>query len=178
MTVSLGRPVAVVPGRLRVTARATVMALATAFLLSIGWLQFGPVALGGHASYVITDGISMLPNFKADGLVITRVESEYHVGEVVAYHNRQLGAVVMHRIVARDGRRYVFQGDNNDFRDSYHPTEAQLVGKEWLYVPGAGRYLLMLRKPWLFAGVVALIALVSFRQPARNRRRRGRSHAR
>lgn len=119
----------------------------------------------------------MLPRFVANGLVITRTEHEYPVGEVVAYYNKQLKAVVMHRIVARDGNRYVFKGDNNDFRDQYHPTKAELVGREWLYLPGAGSYLLWLRNPATFAIVIGLIALVSFRPAGRTRRRR-RHHAR
>ncbi len=146
-------------------------------IAAIVWVQCGPTGLGGRASYVITDGTSMLPNFRADGLVITHDEGSYSVGEVVAYHNRQLGAVVMHKIVGRDGNRYVFKGDNNDFRDSYHPTKAELVGKEWIYLPGLGRYLLILRDPWLFAVAVALVALVSLRSPVRSRRKRhGHAH--
>lgn len=158
----------------RVAARA-LLSLTTALMATFVWLQFGPSQLGGRASYVITDGISMLPNFRANGLVIAQAGHDYQVGQVVAYHNRQLGAVVMHRIVARQGDRYVFKGDNNDFRDSYHPTESELVGKEWVYLPGFGRYLLMLREPQVFAAVVALIALVSFgNAPPKRRRRHGR----
>lgn len=119
----------------------------------------------------------MLPRFHADSLVITRKQDSYHVGEVVAYHNHQLHAVVMHRIVARDGDRFVFKGDNNDFRDRYHPTKADLVGREWVYWPGAGRYLVWLRDPMTFAVVVGLVALLSVRPQKRSRRRR-RHHAR
>lgn len=145
--------------------------------LLIAWGLFAPTAIGGPASFVVTDGTSMLPHFVANGLVVTRTEDHYCVGEVVAYHNKQLKAVVMHRIVARDGNRFVFKGDNNDFRDQYHPTKADLVGKEWIYLPGAGRYLLWLRNPATFAIIIGLMALVSFRPDSRSRRRR-RHHAR
>lgn len=118
----------------------------------------------------------MLPHFHADGVVVTREQSTYRVGEVVAYHNRQLGAVVMHRIIARDGDRYVFKGDNNHFRDSYHARRSDLVGEEWIYWPGAGRYLLMMRKPIVFGLVVAGIATLSLRTTRRSRGRR-RHHA-
>jgi signal peptidase I len=141
------------------------------------YLQLAPVQLGGRASYVVTDGVSMLPTFTADGLVVTRVEDGYNVGDVVAYHNRQLGEVVMHRIVARDGSTFVFKGDNNDFRDGYHPANADLVGKEWVYWPGAGRYLKFLRNPLTFAVIVGGMALVGMRSPRRSRRR-SRHHAR
>ena len=89
-----------------------------------------------------------------------------YVGMVeVAYHNAQLHAVVMHRIVALDGDRYVFKGDNNDFRDQYHARRSDLVGQEWLYLPGAGRYLQWLRSPLFFGGLVFAITLLGYASP-------------
>lgn len=158
--------------------RAHLMrALRLLALVALGlaiWASFAPTAVGGRATYVVTDGVSMLPHFKADGLVVTRSESSYHVGEVVAYHNHQLHRVVMHRIVAMDGDRYVFKGDNNDFEDQYHATKSDLVGKEWIYWPGGGRYLNVLRGPLTFAIVIAAITLLAFLAPQRNRHRRRR----
>lgn len=160
-------------------ARTTRAALTGASLVVVAialWATLAPVSLGGPASYVVTDGTSMLPRFMADGMVVTRASDDYRVGDIVAYHNRDLRAVVMHRIVARDGARYVFKGDNNDFRDTYHARRSDLVGKEWVYLPGAGRYLLMLRQPVLFAIIIGGIAAMSFRAPRRNRRK-ARHHA-
>ncbi|HET7386935.1 MAG TPA: S24/S26 family peptidase [Nocardioidaceae bacterium] len=159
----------------RIASRA-IEAVVILGALLVGWLTVAPTAVGGPASYVVTDGTSMLPHFVADGLVITRKRQSYHTGEVVAYHNKKLHEVVMHRIVARDGDRFVFKGDNNHFRDRYHPTKAELVGKEWVYWPGAGRYLKMLRNPMTFAVIVGLFTVFSVRLPKRNRRRR-RHHA-
>jgi signal peptidase I len=141
------------------------------------WMLFAPTALGGPASYVVTDGTSMLPHFRSDGLVVARTRGSYDVGMVVAYHNAQLHTVVMHRIVARDGNRYVFKGDNNDFRDTYHAKRSDLIGQEWIYVPGAGRYLLWLRSPLLFGGLLFAITLLALRSPRLSRRQR-RHHAR
>lgn len=164
----------------RSSARLRRIGISVATLAAAGmlWTFLVPVELGGSTSYVVTDGTSMLPRFHRDGLVVTRSEPTYHVGEVVAYHNQQLREVVMHRIVARDGDRYVFQGDNNDFRDSYHPTKSELVGKEWIYWPGAGTYLKFLRSPLTFAIVIAVVALISFRPESESRRQRRRRHAR
>lgn len=156
-------------------ARGVGLVLLAVLVASL-WVEVGPVALGGRSSYVVTSGTSMLPHFKANGLVITRRESEYHVGEVVAYHNRQLGEVVMHRIVAMDGNRYVFKGDNNSFKDQYHATRADLIGEEWIYWPGGGRYLNMLRNPATFAIAIVVVTLLAFLMPSRSRRRR-RHHA-
>jgi signal peptidase I len=162
---------AIVKRRLTRVLKAGVLLLASVLL----WQVFGPLAIGGGASYVVTDGVSMLPHFRADGLVVTRAQKTYHVGEVVAYHNPQLGAVVMHRIVAMDGDRYVFKGDNNSFRDSYHARTSDVVGEEWLYIPQAGRYLRLARTPALFATVLGLIAFFAAAQ-APSGRSRGRRH--
>jgi signal peptidase I len=155
--------------------------LVAAATLAIGWLVFAPVAIGGPASYVVTDGTSMLPHFRANGLVLTRSEPTYHVGEVAAYHSHTLHAVVMHRIVGIDGDRYVFEGDNNDFRDSYRPTKSQIIGKEWLYVPHAGSALTFIRTPTTFAIVFGLLGIFGARaylpvQNKRRRRRHGHAH--
>ena len=139
--------------------------------LSMGWLTFAPTALGGSASYVITEGRSMLPAFVANGLVITRTRDDYQVGEVVAYHNQQLHAVVMHRIIGRDGDRYVLQGDNNDFIDSYRPNHAEIVGQKWIYWPSGGKYFMFLRSPLNFAMIIGVITLLNLRPPHRSRRR-------
>lgn len=118
----------------------------------------------------------MLPNFRADGLVITRTREHYKVGDVVAYHNGDLHAVVMHRIVAERSPRYVFKGDNNDFRDRYEASPADIVGKEWVYLPTAGRYVAPLRDPFTFGALIAGITAMSFLGMKRSRRRR-RHHA-
>lgn len=156
--------------------RTPLRVATTLALVYVMWLGLAPVQLGGSASYVVTEGTSMLPRFKADGLVITRVQDEYRVGQVVAYHNREMHAIVMHRIMARDGNRYVFKGDNNNFVDEYQPTQLDIVGKEIVYWPGVGRYLKVFRDPINFAIAIALIALFSLRVPRRSRRRR-RHHA-
>lgn len=156
-------------------SKAVVLVCAALFF-GAAWATVAPRNIGGPASYVVTDGVSMLPHFKANGLVITRAESNYHVGEVVAYHNRQLGKVVMHRIVAMDGDRYIFKGDNNSSADQYHPKKSEIVGKEWVYWPGGGRYLNMLRNPLTFAIVIGLVTLIALLPSRRNRHRR-RHHA-
>jgi signal peptidase I len=152
--------------------------IVTAALAVGAWLLVVPAAIGGPASYVVTQGISMLPHFHAGGLVITRKQSSYHVGEIVAYHNRQLEAVVMHRIVAVDGSRFVMKGDNNDWRDTYHPTKADIVGKEWVYWAGAGQYLTDIRQPVTFAIILAGLGLYAGAGliPRRSRRRRRHAH--
>lgn len=144
---------------------------------ALGWYFLAPAAVGGTASYVVTSGTSMLPTITGNGLVITRSHTSYHIGEIVAYHNRELRQVVLHRIVGRDGARYIFKGDNNGFTDPYHPTAADIVGAKWLYWQSGGRLLLNLRTPWvgaLLLGGMGMFAMTGGgnNQSSRHRRRR------
>ena len=151
--------------------------LVTVILAVAAWALFAPPQLGGNLSYVITDGISMLPHFHAGDLVFLRSEPSYHVGEIAAYHNGQLHEVVMHRIVAEDGGHFVFKGDNNNFRDSFQPTASGIVGVEWIHLPGMGKYVEQVRRPVVAAVFLGLIWVFSFgpsKQAGRNRKRRHR----
>ena len=135
-----------------------------------------PARLGGSLVYVVVDGSSMQPQLHKGDLVLvdTAAGGDYRVGEVVAYRNPQLGRIVLHRIVAESGARYLFKGDHNDFVDFYHPSRSDLIGRLWLRVPAAGSVLLWLRKP-LHVGMVGLLLgllLVSGSSKRRGRRRR------
>lgn len=163
---------AVTLGRFR---RATVV-LIVAFLGWAWWSTLAPTGVGGPASYILTQGDSMLPTFEPGGLVITRAEDHYEVGDVVAYDNAQLHSVVMHRIVATDGDRFVLQGDNNDFLDGFRPTADEVVGKQWLELPGIGVFVRLVQQPLLFAVIMAGATLFALKVPRRSRRRR-RHHA-
>jgi signal peptidase I len=155
--------------------------LAALPLIAVGiaaWATLAPTQIGGSTSYVITTGISMLPRYHAGDLVLLRHESSYHVGEVAGYHNAELGVTVMHRIVAINGDRFVFKGDNNDFADNYEPTESQILGAEWIHLPGWGNFVLALRVPVIGAVLLGFMWLFVFwpRSGSRRQRRRRRAH--
>ena len=141
------------------------------------WYFFAPTALGGKDSYVVTDGISMKPRFHGGDLAVVRSQSNYNVGEIVAYHNHMFHTVVLHRIVGRDGARYVFKGDNNTFLDFEHPARSQLMGALRLHLPGMGTKLESLRSPAL-VGVLVAIAVLLFGGAVFTRRRRRRMRER
>jgi signal peptidase I len=142
-------------------------------VLSLGYWFFAPTAIGGSATYVVTDGISMQPRFHAGDLAIVRGQSSYHVGQIVGYRSRLLHTIVLHRIIGTDRGRYIFKGDNNNFVDLEHPARSQLVGKLWLHVPGLGGDLGPLRRPGsiVLAATFGLLLFLSNLFTTRRRRR-------
>lgn len=162
--------------RWRVDHHRVLGTLLTIALLVGAWLALAPMQLAGSTSYVVTTGVSMLPRYHAGDLVLLRRESTYRVGEVAGYHNLQLGVTVMHRIIAIDHGHYVFKGDNNDYADSFEPTASQIVGAEWIHLPGWGNFLLTLRAPVVAAVLLGLMWLFVFLPRSGTRRQRRRRH--
>ncbi|HTW41320.1 MAG TPA: signal peptidase I [Solirubrobacteraceae bacterium] len=139
------------------------------------WFYFAPAQLGGSTTYVVTHGISMEPRFHTGDLALVRSQSSYHVGEIVAYHNKMLHTIVLHRIVGRDGSRYIFKGDNNNYLDFEHPAASQLIGALWIHIHGAGAVLQSIRSPALVGILIAAgILLLTGAAFKRRRRLRGR----
>jgi signal peptidase I len=142
-------------GRLAATGLTAAAAVAL-------WLVIAPAGLGGQFNYAVVTGVSMEPLLHHGDLVLLRPRGGYTVGEVVAYHNAELGRVVLHRIVGRSGPYYIFKGDNNSYVDPDRPTRSQLIGQLWLTVPLAGGVLNWLHTPRdaaLTAGIAALLVL-------------------
>lgn len=141
----------------------------------LAWLYLAPVQVGGSSTYVVTRGISMEPRFHTGDLAIVRPTADYKVGEVAAYHSTLLRTVVLHRIIAIDGDRYVFKGDSNKFIDPTRPTRDQLIGTLWLRVPHGGLVMDWLHAPAIAAvlcGLAALLLVMGGRRRRRRDRRR------
>ncbi|HYN89261.1 MAG TPA: signal peptidase I [Ardenticatenaceae bacterium] len=152
-------------------------AAAVLVLLAAVWISFAPLQFGGQAAYVIVTGNSMEPNFHLGDLAVLRRTGEYEVGDVATFHHPQIGPVI-HRIIGKDGDRFIFKGDNNSWIDSYRPRQDELIGELWIYLPSAGRIVEKLRSPHSFAAMAAVIGLSAVNGLAggeeRTRRRRGR----
>ena len=129
------------------------------FLVLIGWIMFAPAEIGGSTSYIILVGNSMEPQFNRGDLVLVRETSYYQVGDIVAYEQPE-GGTIFHRIVNIDGDSHTMSGDHNVWNDSYHPTNQEIIGKLWIHVPVAGKYLMLLRTPAVFSFVVIFFSLL------------------
>ncbi len=143
------------------SAGAVVAVLA----LALGWALLAPGAIGGATEYAIVDGSSMEPALARGDLAILRARRSYEIGDVVGYRSEKLGRLVLHRVVGRDGERYAFRGDANDFEDVERPAASALVGELWVTVPYAGLPLGWLHQPRnaaLAAGVASLLVLLGW----------------
>jgi signal peptidase I len=150
----------------------------TLALMGAAWLIFAPIQFGGQAGYVIVSGNSMEPGLHRGDLVVLRERPDYQIGDVVTYRHPTIGPVI-HRIIDRSGDRFVFKGDNNSWIDAYQPTQAELIGTLWIYLPSIGKIVDKLRTPHymaLLAGALGFIVMVPFissenqRRPRRQRR--------
>lgn len=132
--------------------------------MAVAWIVFAPVQVGGRTSYVIVNGNSMEPKFHGGDLVITREMDGYAAGDVAAYRHPEIGPVI-HRIVERDGERFVFKGDNNSWLDSYRPESSEFIGAAWIQVPSIGGLVGRMRGPGsmaVLAGIMGVIAMTTF----------------
>jgi signal peptidase I len=157
------RPVAVSFRRLwRWVGLALTVALVAAWFFLLR-----PQMLGGPAGYVMVSGTSMLPGYHNGDLIVVHAESQYRVGDVVAYRvpegDPAAGLQVIHRIVGGSpARGFVMQGDNRSAPDIWRPKPGDVVGAAWLDVPKGGVVLAFLHSPLLLASLAAGIVFAIF----------------
>jgi signal peptidase I len=122
------------------------------------WIVFAPLQAGGQAAYIVVIGKSMEPNFHLGDMIIVKQETHYDTGDIVAYKNIQLKSNVFHRIIGFESGRYILKGDNNTWVDTYHPLPEEVIGKLWVYLPGAGKIIQRIRTPLNMALIVGVFA--------------------
>jgi signal peptidase I len=125
--------------------------------LAMIWVAFAPAKLGGKAAYVIVNGISMEPGYHLGDLTVMRKAGTYQVGEVVTYHDAEMNAYVIHRIIGIDQNHYVLQGDNNSWIDAYRPTNEEIIGKLWIYIPKVGKLFKWMHAPLNMALTIGML---------------------
>lgn len=137
----------------------TLIAAAGFLIVLLLWIIFAPVQIGGNAFYVIVNGNSMEPGFYKGDLVVLRTETDYQVGDIVAYKYPQLGNV-FHRIVEIKGNAYFLKGDHNSWIDSYQPSKNEIIAKYWFVIRKAGTLIATFKSPWVLALLAGIILLI------------------
>jgi signal peptidase len=134
----------------------------TGVLVVLWWVLLAPPALGGRTSYINVNGHSMEPTYFTGDLVLVRKATNYHAGDIVAFHAQN--GIVIHRVKAGDGvAGYETQGDNNSWVDPWRPTNGEVVGKAWFRLPGASRWLMLLTQPIALAVLVTAVLALTMR---------------
>ena len=136
-------------------------------VLAIWIVILRPQSLGGPALYIVVRGTSMLPTYQNGDLVIMQSAPVYAIGDPIAYRVPSgefgEGHVIVHRITGGDGTDgFAVQGDNNDAVDPWMPRAADIAGRTWAVVPGAGRLIAMIHQPVIAGGLAAgiMVALI------------------
>lgn len=147
------------------------------FFLFMFWLTLAPAQIGGPLTYAVVNGNSMEPGFFLGDLVLLRKEPAYEVGDAVVYFDPKMGQYVFHRIVGGEEDRFILQGDNNGWLDSYQPTQDEIYGKLWLHIPKLGRVVGWVREPLnaaVSAGLLGVMLMFDqFRKTPQNKREGG-----
>src|SRR3954453_11606867 len=130
-----------------------LLAAQFAFVAMLLWFC-PPQSFGGRAGWVLVSGTSMLPHLHTGDLVLVEHQSDYRVGEVIAYRvpKGQVGAghVVIHRIVGGNGRTgWRMKGDNRSAQDLWYPTNHDVIGARELRIPDAWLVLRIVHMPVL-----------------------------
>ena len=155
--------------------RHSLAVFAGAGLLGLWFFFLRPGFLGGPAGYIIVSGRSMEPTLYERDLALVLRQDEYRPGDIIAY--RVEGGIVIHRIIGGDPEQgFITRGDNREGPDLWRPKPADIIGRLWVHIPGAGRWLERLREPPTFAALAAGLAALSLagEEPKPARRRNGR----
>jgi len=139
--------------------------------LVVFWRMAGPGKFGGMSEYVITYGNSMEPLLRKGDFAVIRRGVTPEIGKVMLYQSKLTNQTVLHRVIGRQGDRFVFKGDNNDWTDSYKPVQEDIVGELWLHIPVLGNYYTWLRSPWLIGLLGGVTAFMFFKGKKAERRR-------
>jgi signal peptidase len=83
----------------------------------------------------------MVPTLHAGDLTVAVRHASYQAGDIIAFHvpaeAPSAGLQVIHRIAGGNGTTgFLTKGDANPVPDPWHPTNADVLGKVWLVVPG------------------------------------------
>ena len=138
--------------------RRALVTVALLLLAAAGWWLW-PATLGGRTTYLVTQGVSMQPEFHSGDLALVRPASGYAVGDVVAYRGASLETVVLHRIVAVEDGRFRLRGDNNSWLDPDRVPPSAVLGRLVGRLPHGGDLLLQARNPIVLAVGSILVTL-------------------
>ena len=97
------------------------------------------MTISGYTSFV-NIGTSMLPEIQVGDMVIVHEEESYKIGDIISYENDD-EITVTHRIIDKDGKKYITKGDNNKFTDGEKVARKDIYGKVVFTIPKVGHFI-------------------------------------
>lgn len=106
-------------------------------------------------SFLTVGSGSMLPELAVGDVIIIKECDEYKINDIITYSvdNEYL---ITHRIIDRNGNRFVTKGDNNNTTDKEIVTKDNIEGK----VIYNSRLLKMIYNNWIIAIVIIFLVLI------------------
>jgi signal peptidase I len=136
------------------------------FIVVIGGLLiFSMVPIEGNFQTKIVLSGSMEPNIRTGSIVVIKPTGTLGIGDVITFgEDTRKNIPTTHRIVdvREEGGEKFFttKGDANDSNDNEEVKESEVIGKVLFDVPYAGFIIDLARKPWGFAVLIGIPALV------------------
>lgn len=113
----------------------------------------------GFGAAVVLSG-SMEPNLSVNDVIFVRETNQYDVGDIVVYQSGK--TLIVHRIIARDGKTIITQGDANHVADD--PIQLGAIKGEVVgHIPFVGVVVNALKTPvGVLVVLLAAFALTEF----------------
>ncbi|MFA4831279.1 MAG: signal peptidase I [Patescibacteria group bacterium] len=108
---------------------------------------------------------SMEPAIRVGSIVVVKPASEYKVGDIITFGKiSKTQTPTTHRINEIKGtgvmQTYVTKGDTNNAPDAREVRQSEIVGKVLFSVPYLGYAISTAKKPWGFALIIIIPALL------------------
>lgn len=152
---------------LHITSKTTNLVLTITVLLILPVVVFTLVSsktnvIAGIQSFVVLTG-SMEPNLPMGSVVYTKPTQKYSKGDVIAF--KSADRTITHRIVdVKGGKTFITKGDANNTGDSDPVSSASIIGKQVLFVPYLGSFIVFLSTLWGFILfiVIPIVIFIAF----------------
>lgn len=146
--------------------------LALAFIFFGWWFALAPQQLGGPVAIAVVKGTSMLGVLNGGDLIVCYRSAEYEIGDVVLYE--RYGGYVIHQLVGTnpDGT-FVSRGTNNEADDPWTVPKENILGEQFLVLPGFGITLQAFVTNPIAVGITAVLAALVIIVPTHGTRNYG-----
>lgn len=123
----------------------------------------------GNIQIKVVESGSMEPAIKTGSVALIKPASSYKIGDIITFEGNFKNAKgqnvpTTHRIVEMKVERgdpiYITKGDANEEQDTKEALHSQVIGRVYLTIPYLGFAIETARKPYGFAALIILPALL------------------